>query len=663
MEQENNSNDSGSIFDDSDADPNYETSDSSSSSENNVQVRFNGICSIFTKNMLTVVDNMFFLHMCLENTLNMLFWLIQEVVACKGRKRLRRESTQKKNKILKDSGQKYQTYRGKGCEKEARKPGEPCSCSLKCFERIPVDIQQNIFTRFWNYADYNIQNTYLRGCLKKQSVKRKTKQVDSRRTGTIEYSIDYNAVVYVVCKSAFISIHGLGRGRVEHLVKKIKDGTTSSVDNRGKHCSHKKKYTENDIKNVRQFIEMLPTYESHYSRNKSPHKKYLGLEYNIQSLYEEYKNNCSVNNTTAVSGDKFRRLFTEEFNISFKSPKCDTCAKCDELAVSIAQAKNNGNEAELRTLLTQKDIHLRKAEAARQMLNEAIQASKNNNKIHVITFDLQQALPTPKLTTGPCFYKKKLWCYNFSIHRCGSSDRGYFYFWDEATAKRGSDEITSCLKKYFDTNDIKGDTLYLVSDNCGGQNKNWTVVGFWLYLLFVTKRFKKIIHIFPQVGHTMLPSDRDFALVEKCARKRAAIYSPDEWAEVLKNSQKKNPFVVTRMQREDFYNMSEIRGCFKQSNKTLDNQNFGISSCVKLELNAEKPFILSASESYNGPLKEVSLRKRGRPNAIEELDISLEQKYTEGLPIDESKLTHVMSCLQWIPPVHHAYYYSLRSAD
>lgn len=113
-------------------------------------------------------------------------------------------------------------------------------------------------------------------------------------------------------------------------------------------------------------------------------------------------------------------------------------------------------------------------------------------------------------------------------------------------AKRGSDEIASCLLKYFETLDIRGEILYAVSDNCGGQNKNWTIVALWLHLM-AQKRFSKIIHVFPEVGHTMLPSDRDFARVKKAARKQTAVYSPNQWENILKTAQKKRPFQVTVM--------------------------------------------------------------------------------------------------------------------
>ena len=46
----------------------------------------------------------------------------------------------------------------------------------------------------------------------------------------------------------------------------------------------------------------------------------------------------------------------------------------------------------------------------------------------VIAVDLQQALPTPKLSGGPACSEIELWTYNCGIHDCGN-DLGCMYIW------------------------------------------------------------------------------------------------------------------------------------------------------------------------------------------------------------------------------------------
>ena len=101
----------------------------------------------------------------------------------------------------------------------------------------------------------------------------------------------------------------------------------------------------------------------------------------------------------------------------------------------------------------------------------------------VICMDLQQALTLPKLTSGIAFYKRKLWSLNFGIHDY-KTNRGYMYVWNEVTANRGAIEICSCVFKFIKTQvpaHVK--TLVKFSDNCPGQNKNYTMILFYLYLI------------------------------------------------------------------------------------------------------------------------------------------------------------------------------------
>ncbi|XP_046674708.1 uncharacterized protein LOC124363504 [Homalodisca vitripennis] len=60
-------------------------------------------------------------------------------------------------------------------------------------------------------------------------------------------------------------------------------------------------------------------------------------------------------------------------------------------------------------------------------------------------------------------------------------------------------------------------TVKLFSDGCGGQNKNTTVVGMiahWL-LKDAPKHVTKVVLLFPVVGHSFIPPDRVFGVLER----------------------------------------------------------------------------------------------------------------------------------------------------
>ena len=133
------------------------------------------------------------------------------------------------------------------------------------------------------------------------------------------------------------------------------------------------------------------------------------------------------------------------------------------------------------------------------------------------TFDFQQNLPLPTLTHSDVFYCRQLWVYNFGIHDC-VSDKGVMHLWDETTAKRGSSEVASCLHRCLSQRSTGAKHLVLFSDGCPGQNKNRIIATFLLKLVH-DGQFEQIDHFFLVRGHTFLPNDRDFSVIEREKRR------------------------------------------------------------------------------------------------------------------------------------------------
>ena len=63
----------------------------------------------------------------------------------------------------------------------------------------------------------------------------------------------------------------------------------------------------------------------------------------------------------------------------------------------------------------------------------------------------------------------------------------------------------------------------------------------------VADKFDNIFHIFPIIGHTMLPCDSDFGNIEKHIRSHGqAVYTRDQWAEEIIKSRRSKPFTITK---------------------------------------------------------------------------------------------------------------------
>ncbi|KAJ8896516.1 hypothetical protein PR048_001860 [Dryococelus australis] len=67
-------------------------------------------------------------------------------------------------------------------------------------------------------------------------------------------------------------------------------------------------------------------------------------------------------------------------------------------------------------------------------------------KYCIMTMDLQQTMPLPRLSTSTAFYIRQMWFYNLGIHIIAKYvDKTVFCMWTEDQAGRGRSEIFSSL--------------------------------------------------------------------------------------------------------------------------------------------------------------------------------------------------------------------------
>ena len=99
--------------------------------------------------------------------------------------------------------------------------------------------------------------------------------------------------------------------------------------------------------------------------------------------------------------------------------------------------------------------------------------------------------------------------------------------------------------------------LYLFSDGCVGQNKNRAMVVF-LQSLVEANIYKRIDHIFLYRGHTFLPNDRDFGLIEKRKNATPKVELPSEYVKMIMKSRHAKPFMVHEMKGEDILDFKDV---------------------------------------------------------------------------------------------------------
>ena len=353
---------------------------------------------------------------------------------------------------------------------------------------------------------------------------------------------------------------------------------------------------------------------------------------------------------------------THILTLTFFSPRTDTCKTCDEFKVQVDAEKDPD---EYQQLVLQWDVHKIRAESAYQNLREDTALAKSSNDIEMFTFDLQQALATPLLTTNVVFYKRQLWTFNLGIHDC-KTDRGHMHMWHEGVASRGSEEVGSCLlHRLRHLSSSTATKMILYSDSCGGQNRNINMVCLWLHIVASPEfNITQIDHKFMVSGHSYLPNDRDFGSIETEKRRHSQIFTPQEWYQLVRECRKVNPFEVVEMTQDDFFGIKELKEHITNRKKTVNKCKVDWLSIRWIRVTESKPFAFqfrcSLNELESWKVVDVKKRARGRPVDMGRLTIS--PLYSGPRQIKQAKLDDLISLLSFVPPAYHDFYKDLEKA-
>lgn len=325
-----------------------------------------------------------------------------------------------------------------------------------------------------------------------------------------------------VCKKTLLDTYKITHRRIQTLQDKLKSGIQIPIDQRGKHHNRPKGILHESRNLIVDHIKKFPRQESHYSRGKTQ-KEYLSPDLSLSKMYRCFQ---AENPNVTVSKTLYDSVF-KQMNLRFGAPRSDTCKICDEFYVQLRSAQS---EDDRKKIQLECDLHQSKASLGYTELKADIVKSKSNNSSTVVLcVDMQQVLFCPTLTHSDIFYQRQLSCYNFAIHNMGTN-RATMHLWYECIAGRGSTEIASCLIKFVITNYNKlteGEERKLIvwSDRCVGQNNNWRILNTYCYLA-KCGYFTEINQKFLSSGHSFLPCDRDFAVIEKAKKQQTMFMYP-----------------------------------------------------------------------------------------------------------------------------------------
>ncbi|XP_072390766.1 uncharacterized protein [Diabrotica undecimpunctata] len=501
----------------------------------------------------------------------------------------------------------------KRLRQQSHETGDDCQCKrLKCFKTVDQQNRSNIINNF-NRMGRDEQNIYLAGLITLMPVKqRRARDEATSRLHDATYSFrvrittDDKTTDVPVCFKAFLSLHGIGRKRLENIQKSLKATGSAPIDKRGKNPK-KHALTKQQLDEVIEHIKRFKGRESHYSKNKTK-KMYLPDDLNIKKMYTMYKSDKGA----PLSYETYRQIFNKHFNISFGYPRSDTCNACDHFLAELKVLHNKLNETidasekqkievEIKRITLSNSLHKSKAEAFYEIKRRARKAAMQNVNCEAVSMDFEKNLSTPNIPTNDVYYKRQLTLHSFNIHVL-STGNATFYCFPETIGGKGSNEVVSFLHHFiFVQLDLSVRHLHIFCDSCGGQNKNFTVFRYLHYVVNTAKRLDSIKVTFPIRGHSYMECDRDMGVINQ----KIMAELPEDWYTEIRSCRvKPNPFDVVEVDQ------SLIRNWLLFLDKIyVTKPTYKSRPIRELEILKDHPRLFKHRDSYNGQWETSIIRK------------------------------------------------------
>lgn len=229
----------------------------------------------------------------------------------------------------------------------------------------------------------------------------------------------------------------------------------------------------------------------------------------------------------------------KELKISFHMPKGDRCVECSMYEEDLKKYGDaNSMPEEIRTKY---ENHKFKTELALQKYRLDGQC-KNSNRVKYVSMDLQKVIILPEMPDiKDAFFMSRLVTFNltFAPIEKKSSDLATCVLWHEAQAGREASDIVNALYAFMLANrDME--YLYIWTDNCTAQNKNWTL--YTAMIMIVNNNsfndLKSITISYLTKGHTHMSADAVHGNIEVKMRRQKNIYDFQDFKDTVMQSRR-----------------------------------------------------------------------------------------------------------------------------
>ena len=421
-----------------------------------------------------------------------------------------------------------------------------CKCSQNCFKKLTVS-EAEIYTHRLNVTE---MSTAERDMLVMATVEVGMHQVkkSSRKRITYRY---HNTEI---CVDAFLFVYAIS----EKYLKTIRtwylnNGLVPRIHgNAGRRPPHA--FDHAVIRAVVHFIQMytevhgLPQPAAPRGRAEVP-PTYLPVSQNFKTVHSQYVRACCESSRTHVGYDVFRSVWHQCMpHVRFMTPRTDVCAVCEDMRQNVQSALT---EEEKISRTTEFKLHIENAQDERSFYKlTTIHAKKEYDtfrengcinetsyeqcippcsmpmtKCHY-TFDFaeQLHLPNHSRQVGPLYFKVPYRVQLFGVcDEARPQQINYLYgekdtIGENGTKCHGPNCVVSMLHHFFATHGNGEEECYLHADNCGGQNKNKTVMAYLAWRC-ITGIHRQITLSFMITGNTRCLVDGCFGLIKQKYRR------------------------------------------------------------------------------------------------------------------------------------------------
>ncbi|XP_072162574.1 uncharacterized protein [Bemisia tabaci] len=407
-----------------------------------------------------------------------------------------------------------------------------------------------------------------------------------------------------VCKGFFLTTLGFKptNDRFVHDTLKVQDKSTILPvfnDGRGKAPSVKRSPWELVDEHIESFHPVI----SHYRREHAPNMRYLPSDISISIMHADWKQKYP---NTPICYETYRRQVKKK-RISFAKLGLEECESCEEF--KLHEHKDVNNLQENCDVCRSWKQHIDLANAARKLYRQHADNDFSTNGTVCFSADLQKIIMLPRVDMfKKVLFLQRLIAYHETFAPVGTKCKKiqpHAFIWNEAITGRLKEDIISIFYKFFL---MQRDATKIIVwlDNCAGQNKNWALLSFLVFIINSTQISATEIHfIYFEPGHSFMSADSFHHQVELALKRQGKTYDFGDFASAVAAANNGKNLVIP-MQHQEFFNWVDYASQAKLKNAAV---RVYLKDIVYLKA-VRGDFQLYYKSSYDGDFKTLDFLKK-----------------------------------------------------